>query len=112
VHLGCTRLRRLQARAHARLCRARAAPGPQQQRNEPLMATSSTQAGQAGGQTGTKVGSQIGRSLPRLEARDKVTRRAASTHTLRLPGLLSAKVFRSTVAHGPITSIDTTAAKT
>src|SRR5262249_13551119 len=75
------------------------------------MATSSTQAGQAGGQTGTKVGSQIGRSLPRLEARDKVTGRAEYTHTMRLPGMLHAKIFRSTVPHGRIQSIDTNAAK-
>jgi CO/xanthine dehydrogenase Mo-binding subunit len=75
------------------------------------MATSSTQAGQAGGQAGAKVGSQIGRSLPRLEARDKVTGRAEYTHTMRLPGMLHAKIFRSTVAHGRIKSIDTSAAK-
>ena len=75
------------------------------------MATSSTQAGQAGGQTGATVGSQIGRSLPRLEARDKVTGRAEYTHTMRLPGMLHAKIFRSTVAHGRIKSIDTSAAK-
>jgi CO/xanthine dehydrogenase Mo-binding subunit len=75
------------------------------------MATSSTQAGQVGGPTGAKVGSQIGRSLPRLEARDKVTGRAEYTHTMRLPGMLHAKIFRSTVAHGRIKSIDTSAAK-
>jgi CO/xanthine dehydrogenase Mo-binding subunit len=75
------------------------------------MATSSTQAGQAGGQTGATVGSQIGRSLPRLEARDKVTGRAEYTHTMRLPGMLHAKIFRSTVAHGRIKSIDTSAAQ-
>ena len=45
-----------------------------------------------------KVGSQIGRSLPRLEGRDKVTGRAEYTHTMRLPGMLHAKLFRSTVA--------------
>jgi len=58
-----------------------------------------------------KVGSQIGRSLPRLEAREKVTGRAEYTHTMRLPGMLHAKIFRSTVAHGRIKSIDTSAAK-
>jgi len=56
-------------------------------------------------------GSQIGRSLPRLEAREKVTGRAEYTHNLRLPGMLYGKVFRSTVAHGRIKSIDTSAAK-
>jgi CO/xanthine dehydrogenase Mo-binding subunit len=57
-----------------------------------------------------KVGAQVGRSVPRLEARDKVTGRAEYTHTMRLPGMLHAKIFRSTVAHGRIKSIDTSAA--
>jgi CO/xanthine dehydrogenase Mo-binding subunit len=57
------------------------------------------------------VGAQVGRSLPRLEARDKVTGRAEYTHTMRLPGMLHAKIFRSTVAHGRIRSIDARAAK-
>src|SRR5256886_4133064 len=73
------------------------------------MATSTS--GQVGGPMGAKVGGQIGRSLPRLEARDKVTGRAEYTHTMRLPGMLHAKIFRSTVAHGRIRSIDTRAAK-
>src|SRR3982074_57298 len=59
---------------------------------------------------GAATGSQIGRSLPRIEARDKVTGRAEYTHNLRLPGMLHGKVFRSTVAHGRIKSIDTAAA--
>ena len=59
----------------------------------------------------TKVGSQIGRSLPRTESREKVTGRAEYVHTMRLPGMLVAKLFRSTVAHGRIKSIDTSAAK-
>jgi CO/xanthine dehydrogenase Mo-binding subunit len=61
----------------------------------------------------TKVssGGQIGRSLPRLESREKVTGRAEYTHTMRLPGMLHGKIFRSTVAHGRIKSIDTRAAK-
>jgi CO/xanthine dehydrogenase Mo-binding subunit len=58
-----------------------------------------------------KVGAQVGRSLPRLEAREKVTGRAEYTHTMRLPGMLYGKVFRSTMAHGRIKSIDTSAAK-
>ncbi|HYW60814.1 MAG TPA: molybdopterin cofactor-binding domain-containing protein, partial [Xanthobacteraceae bacterium] len=57
------------------------------------------------------VGGQIGRSLPRLEARDKVSGRAEYTHNLRLPGMLHGKIFRSTIAHGRIKSIDTSAAK-
>jgi CO/xanthine dehydrogenase Mo-binding subunit len=53
---------------------------------------------------------QIGRSIPRLEARAKVTGRAEYAHNLRLPGMLHGKVFRSTVAHGRIRRIDTAAA--
>jgi CO/xanthine dehydrogenase Mo-binding subunit len=56
-------------------------------------------------------GGQIGRSLPRLEAREKVSGRAEYTHNLRLPGMLHGKIFRSTIAHGRIKSIDTSAAK-
>src|SRR5262249_17779307 len=55
--------------------------------------------------------SQIGRSVPRLEGREKVTGRAEYTHFMRIPGMLQAKLFRSTVAHGRIKSIDTSAAK-
>jgi CO/xanthine dehydrogenase Mo-binding subunit len=54
---------------------------------------------------------QIGRSIPRLEARAKVTGRAEYAHSLRLPGMLYGKLFRSTVAHGRIRAIDTSAAK-
>jgi CO/xanthine dehydrogenase Mo-binding subunit len=56
-------------------------------------------------------GGQVGRSLPRLEARDKVSGRAEYTHTMRLPGMLFGKIFRSTVAHGRIRSIDISRAK-
>ena len=56
--------------------------------------------------TTTTTGGQVGRSLPRLEAREKVTGRAEYTHTMRLPGMLHGKIFRSTVAHGRIKSID------
>src|SRR5436190_14085466 len=59
----------------------------------------------------TVAGGQIGRSLPRLEAREKVSGRAEYTHTMRLPGMLFGKIFRSTVSHGWIRSIDTGAAK-
>src|ERR671934_334433 len=54
---------------------------------------------------------EIGRSLPRLEARDKVTGRAQYMHAIQLPGMLTGKIFRSTVAHGRIRSIDTGAAR-
>jgi CO/xanthine dehydrogenase Mo-binding subunit len=53
---------------------------------------------------------QIGRSIPRLEARAKVTGRIEYAHNLRLPGMLYGKLFRSTVAHGRIRAIDTSAA--
>src|SRR5947209_18133673 len=61
--------------------------------------------------TTTSTGGQVGRSPPRLEAAEKVTGRAEYTHNRRLPGMLHGKVFRSTVAHGRIKSIDTSAAK-
>src|SRR5205814_2337856 len=50
--------------------------------------------------------SQVGQSIPRLEARAKVTGRAEYVHNLRLPGMLYGKIFRSTVAHGKIRSLD------
>src|ERR1700676_1105152 len=56
-------------------------------------------------------GGQIGRSIPRLEAREKVTGRAEYTHLMRLPGMLYGKILRSTVPHGRIISVDTSAAK-
>jgi CO/xanthine dehydrogenase Mo-binding subunit len=56
-------------------------------------------------------GGQIGRSVPRLEAREKVTGRAEYTHLMRLPGMLHGKIFRSTVPHGRIKSIDVSAAR-
>ena len=58
-----------------------------------------------------KAGAQVGRSVPRLEGRDKVTGRAEYTHTMRLPGMLHCKLFRSTVAHGRIKSVDVSEAK-
>ena len=53
---------------------------------------------------------QIGRSIPRLEARDKVTGRAEYVHHLRLPGMLHGKIFRSTMPHAIIKKIDVSAA--
>src|SRR5205814_4394290 len=55
--------------------------------------------------------SQVGQSIPRLEARAKVTGRAEYVHNLRLPGMLYGKVFRSTVAQGLIRRNDTAAAR-
>jgi len=51
-------------------------------------------------------GKQVGRSLPRLEAKAKVSGRAEYAHLMRLPGMLSCKIFRSTLPHGRIKSID------
>jgi CO/xanthine dehydrogenase Mo-binding subunit len=53
---------------------------------------------------------QVGQSVPRLEARAKVTGRAEYAYHLSLPGMLHGKIFRSTVAHGRIRNIDITAA--
>ncbi len=50
---------------------------------------------------------QIGRSLPRTEARAKVTGTAEYIHNLRLPGMLHGKICRSTIPHGRILRIDT-----
>src|SRR5258708_27230901 len=54
-------------------------------------------------------GKQVGRSVPRIEGRAKVTGRAEYIHNLRLPGMLTGKIFRSTVAHGRIKRIDVSA---
>ncbi|RAI40864.1 aldehyde oxidase [Rhodoplanes roseus] len=54
---------------------------------------------------------QVGRSVPRLEARQKVTGRADYVHNLVVPRMLYCKVVRSTVPHGRILSIDTSAAE-
>src|SRR6202171_1529694 len=54
---------------------------------------------------------QVGQDIPRLEARRKVTGRADYVHNLRLPGMLYGKVFRSTVPHGRIRKVDTSAAR-
>ena len=54
---------------------------------------------------------EVGRTLPRLEARAKVDGRAEYTHHLRLPGMLTGKIFRSTYPHALIRSIDTSAAR-
>lgn len=59
----------------------------------------------------TAQGGVVGRSIPRLEARAKVTGRAEYVHSLRLPAMLHGKIVRSTVAHGRIRRIDTRAAQ-
>ena len=55
----------------------------------------------------TQTTTIIGHSIPRLESNDKVTGRAEYIHTLRLPGMLHAKVFRSDIPHDHIKFIDT-----
>jgi CO/xanthine dehydrogenase Mo-binding subunit len=55
--------------------------------------------------------STVGKSLPRVDARDKVTGRAEYAYDLRLPGMLHAKVLRSAHAHARIVSIDTSKAE-
>jgi CO/xanthine dehydrogenase Mo-binding subunit len=54
---------------------------------------------------------QVGRSIARIEGRAKVTGRAQYLQNLRLPGMLHGKIFRSTVAHGRIGRIETSAAR-
>ncbi len=61
-------------------------------------------------ETSRRSSGQIGRPIPRLEARAKVTGRAEYIHNFRLPGMLHAKIFRSTIPHGHIRHIDTSAA--
>lgn len=53
---------------------------------------------------------QIRRSVRRLESRAKVDGSAEYIYNLRLPGMLHGKIFRSSIAHGRIVSIDTNAA--
>ena len=53
----------------------------------------------------------MGQPLPRLEARAKVTGRAEYVHNQRVPNMLHAKVFRSTLAHGRIRAIDVSQAR-
>ncbi len=57
------------------------------------------------------VGRQVGRAVLRIEGREKVTGCAEYVHNMRLPRMLVAKIFRSTVAHGRIKSVDTRAAE-
>ncbi|HXF33347.1 MAG TPA: hypothetical protein VN603_02155, partial [Candidatus Acidoferrales bacterium] len=54
---------------------------------------------------------QVGRSVTRLEARAKVSGRAEYVHNMKLPGMLFGKIFRSSVPHGTIRRIDTSAAQ-
>ena len=48
----------------------------------------------------------IGKRVTRIDAFDKVTGKAKYTSDLKLPGMLYAKMLRSTVPHAVISSID------
>jgi len=54
---------------------------------------------------------QIGRSQPRRDAREKLRGQAQFVGDMLVPRMLYGKVLRSTIAHGRIVSIDTTAAE-
>ena len=54
---------------------------------------------------------QIGRSVPRRDAREKARGQAQFVGDLVVPRMLHGKVLRSSVAHGRIVSIDTSAAE-
>jgi hypothetical protein len=103
VYRRHSRFGAVQARVDAGLCPTRGSRGAGRKRRDVPMTILYPDA--------ATVGSQIGRSVPRLEGRDKVTGRAEYTHTMRIPGMLYAKLFRSTVPHGRIKSIETDAAK-
>jgi CO/xanthine dehydrogenase Mo-binding subunit len=59
----------------------------------------------------SNAGQAFGRSMPRVEARAKVSGRAEYVHNLRLQGMLYGKAHRSSIAHGRIRSIDAEAAR-
>lgn len=53
----------------------------------------------------------IGKPLPRVDAPAKATGRALYTDDFKRPGVLAAKCFRSTIAHGRVKYIDVQAAQ-
>jgi CO/xanthine dehydrogenase Mo-binding subunit len=55
--------------------------------------------------------SVVGKSLPRVDARDKVTGRAEYASDVTLPGMLHVKVLRSAYAHARILAVDTSRAE-
>lgn len=55
--------------------------------------------------------SVIGRSIPRVDAPEKVTGRARYGADLHLPGMLYGKVLRSSLPHARILRIDTSHAE-
>src|SRR3990170_5685277 len=62
-------------------------------------------------ETSTKDFSVIGKSVPKIDARDKVTGRAKYAGDLKVPGMLIGKILRSPHAHARILSIDTSRAE-
>jgi CO/xanthine dehydrogenase Mo-binding subunit len=59
----------------------------------------------------TTQNNEFGRSIPRLEARQKVSGTAEYIHHFTVSGMLYGKIFRSTIAHGKILKIYTDQAK-
>jgi len=53
----------------------------------------------------------VGKSLPRADARDKVSGKAVYTGDISLPGMLHGKLLHSPIAHGRIRKIDTSEAE-
>ena len=53
----------------------------------------------------------VGKSVPRLDALDKVTGIAVYTADIEIPGMLYGAVLRSTLPHARISGIDTSLAK-
>ncbi|MFQ5913568.1 MAG: xanthine dehydrogenase family protein molybdopterin-binding subunit [Nitrospinota bacterium] len=53
----------------------------------------------------------IGKRLPRIDSWEKVTGEAIYTSDFKRPGMLTAKVLRSPIAHGKILNIDTSRAE-
>src|SRR5687768_9922095 len=51
-------------------------------------------------------GPAVGRSIPKLEAHDKVTGRALYLDDVSVPGVLHGRTVRSTIARGRIRSIE------
>lgn len=53
----------------------------------------------------------VGKSLPQVDAADKVRGKAVFTDDMKLPGMVHARIKNSTVAHGRIVRIDTERAR-
>ncbi|HET6548213.1 MAG TPA: 2Fe-2S iron-sulfur cluster-binding protein, partial [Solirubrobacter sp.] len=53
----------------------------------------------------------VGKSLPRADAHEKVTGKAAYAYDMRLPGMLFGEILRSPHPHARIVNIDTSAAR-